>query len=229
MKTLNFMTAYVNLESQYGIIMDQNDFITTGMIAYEKIGNKNTEIKGEIVDIKNKQIKIPCDALSIEAVFAGFPDIVNTSNKMRFPQIPSAYIERYINYWKYNQSLLYDDGKLLKYTQVGDTLYFDYDYHNVLLLYRAQLTDPDGLPYISEKEANAIAAYCAYTYLFKQAIANRDQGALQLSQTIKLDWGRLCDLARTPEKLSQNDADKILDAMVSWDRKMYGKSYKPVR
>lgn len=229
MKTLSFYSAYPIIENLYGIKMDQNDFITTGMIAYNKIGNKNTEIKGEVLDVKNHQAKIPCDALSIEAVFADFPDLVQTSNKSRFPQIPSSYIERYINYWKYNQSLLYDDGKLLKYTLSGDTLYFDYDYKHVLILYRAEITDSDGLPYISQKEAEAIAAYCAYTYLFKQAIALRDQGAAQLSQQIKLDWGRLCDLARTPEKLSQNDADKILDAMVSWDRKMYGKSYKPVR
>ena len=229
MKTLSFYTAYPIIENLYGIKMDQNDFVTTGMIAYNKIGNKNTEIKGEVLDIKNYQAKVPCDALSIEAVFADFPDLVQTSNKSRFPQIPSSYIERYINYWKYNQSLLYDDGKLIKYTLSGDTLYFDHNYKNILILYRAEITDSDGLPYISEKEAEAIAAYCAYTYLFKQAIALRDQGAAQLSQQIKLDWGRLCDLARTPEKLSQNDADKILDAMVSWDRKMYGKSYKPVR
>lgn len=229
MKTLNFNVAYTYISAKYGLTMDQNEFTTVGMIAYTKIGNRNTEVKGIILDVKNGEVQLPCDILSIEAVFADFPDMVMTSNLQRFPQIASSFIERYINYWKINESILYDDGRLLKYYQSGDTLYFDRDYHNVLLLYRAEKLDSEGLPFISDKEAEAIAAYCAYTMLYKQGIANRDQNAMQIAKDIQMEWGRLCERARTPDKLSQNDVDKILDAQFSFDRKTYGKSYKPVR
>lgn len=230
MKTLNFFTAYSYLESEYGINMDQNEFISVGMIAYIKIGNKNTTVKGIILDVENNSIKLPCDVTSIEAVFADFPDLVKSSNISRFPQIPSAFIERYINYWKINESILYDDGMLLNYYQSGDRLFFDKNYKNVLLLYRSETLDEENLPFINDKEAMAIAAYCAYTYLYKQGIKNRDKAALELANDIRVNrWALLLERARTPEKVSQNDMDKILNVMTSWDRKMYGKSFKPAR
>lgn len=229
MKTLSFYTAYTYIEAKYGLNMDQNEFITVGMIAYTKIGNKNTQIKGEILDVENGMIKLPCDIISIEGVFADFPDMVVTSNSEKYPHIVSSFIERYINYWKFNESLLYDDGRLLKYTQSGDTLYFDRDYKNVLLLYRAENLDSEGLPFINDKEADAIAAYCAYTILYRESIISKNRDTFQLAKDIQQEWGRLCDRARMPEKLSQNDVDKILDALTSCDRKMYGKSFKPVR
>ena len=39
---------------------------------------------------------------------------------------------------------------------------------------------------------------------------------------------RLCNAARIPAHLSQNDLDSILDVKTRWDRKQYGKSFKPV-
>jgi hypothetical protein len=38
----------------------------------------------------------------------------------------------------------------------------------------------------------------------------------------------MCNAARTPDYLSQNDMDTILDAKVRWDRKQFGKSLKPM-
>ena len=45
MKTLNFNVAYTYISAKYGLTMDQNEFTTVGMIAYTKIGNRNTEVK----------------------------------------------------------------------------------------------------------------------------------------------------------------------------------------
>jgi hypothetical protein len=50
-----------------------------------------------------------------------------------------------------------------------------------------------------------------------------------LANTIKADWLQLCNAARIPDHLSQNDMDAILDVKVRWDRKMYGKSFKSIR
>lgn len=47
--------------------------------------------------------------------------------------------------------------------------------------------------------------------------------------TLKSIWSNACDAARVPEYISQNDMDLVLDTVSSWDRKMYGKSYKAIK
>lgn len=227
MKNLNFHTAYTYIQTNYGLNIDQLEFESSGMIAYDKIGNKQTEIKEFVGDVVNGELELPCDVTSIEAVFGNFIDSQKTSNKQRWPQVITNYIEQYIEYWKYNKFLLYDYGVLLNYQMRENTLLFDKDYKNVLVLYRKQILDEEGFPYINSKEAEAIAAYCAYTDLYKQAIRTRDPNTYQMAQNIKLEWARLCERARVPEKVSQNDMNRILDVMTSFDRKSYGKSFKP--
>lgn len=227
MKNLNFHTAYTYIQTNYGLNIDQLEFESSGMIAYDKIGNKQTEIKEFVGDVVNGELELPCDVTSIEAVFGNFIDSQKTSNKQRWPQVITNYIEQYIEYWKYNKSLLYDYGVLLNYQMRENTLLFDKDYKNVLVLYRKQILDEEGFPYINSKEAEAIAAYCAYTDLYKQAIRTRDPNTYQMAQNIKLEWARLRERARVPEKVSQNDMNRILDVMTSFDRKSYGKSFKP--
>ena len=45
---------------------------------------------------------------------------------------------------------------------------------------------------------------------------------------LKRDWASLCDAARIPYHISQNEMNEILDAKTSWNRKVYGKSLKPL-
>ena len=45
---------------------------------------------------------------------------------------------------------------------------------------------------------------------------------------LEAKWNRLCDAARVPEYLNQNEMNEILDAKHSWDRKIFNKSYKPI-
>lgn len=229
MKNLNFHTAYTYIQSNYGLNIDQLNFESSGMIAYDRIGNRQTEIKGFVGDVINGELQLPCDIYSIEAVFGNFIDSQKTSNKQRWPQVLTNYIEKYIEYWKYNNSPLYDYGVLLKYELRENTLIFDLDYKNVLVLYRKEITDEEGFPYINHKEAEAIAAYCAYSELYKQAIRTKDPNTYQMAQNIRVEWEKLRERARVPEKVSQNDMDRVLNVMTSFDRKTYGKSFKPER
>ena len=96
-------------------------------------------------------------------------------------------------------------------------------YHGILV------DDNDGLPLINEKEMRAIAAYVAYSSLYREGLKKRDSGLIQLAGMIKSDWLQSCNAARIPDHLSQNDMDAILDVKVRWDRKTYGKSFKSIR
>lgn len=122
----------------------------------------------------------------------------------------------------------------MKYDEGNQELYFSRNYPRVMVVYHGYLVDDEGLPLINEKEQRAIAAFLAYTTLYKESLkrVNVDKYNfkynIQMLQSIKEDWLRLCNAARVKERLSQNDMDRILDAKTSWSRKIYGKSMKPI-
>jgi hypothetical protein len=101
-------------------------------------------------------------------------------------------------------------------------------FNEVIILYKGFVADEDGLPFLNAKEVDAIAAFCSYSNLFKAGIVTRDSATLQLSQLMEQKWKNLCTQARVPEYLNQNEMDEILNVATSWDRKRFGKSFKPI-
>ena len=99
----------------------------------------------------------------------------------------------------------------------------------IFILYKGTILDNDGLPEISVAEAQAIAAFCAYVIKFKEALRTNDKATLELSNMLERRWRTLCSQARVPEHISQNEWNEILDAKVNWNRKIYNKSYKPLK
>ena len=49
-------------------------------------------------------------------------------------------------------------------------LYFDKPHGKINILYKGLVLDNDGLPEITDKEATALATYCAYVIKFKEGI-----------------------------------------------------------
>ena len=82
---------------------------------------------------------------------------------------------------------------------------------------------------MTRKEVEAIACFCAYVDKHKQAMRSHQQIFFQEAQLLNQEWIRLCDAARVPEQLNQNDMNKILDAKTNFNRKLFNKSYKPVK
>jgi hypothetical protein len=102
-------------------------------------------------------------------------------------------------------------------------------FNEVIILYKGFVADEDGLPYLNGKEVDAIAAFCAHADMFKASIRTRDQATLQLAQLMEQKWKNLCTQARVSEYINQNEMDEILNVQTSWDRKRFGKSFKPIR
>ena len=109
------------------------------------------------------------------------------------------------------------------------SVYFEKDYGYVNILYKGVEVDDDELPYLTRKEVEAIACFCAYVDKHKQAMRSHQQIFFQEAQLLNQEWVRLCDAARVPEQLNQNDMNKILDAKTNFNRKLFNKSYKPVK
>ncbi len=231
---LKFYTAYSHLYDVYGIEINEDMFETLGMIAWNKIGNKQSRIYQvqlipEVDSYSGWTVSLPCNVDTIEAVTANYEDYQKTSSTQNYPGIVSMPTENHIEFEKYGTDDLYISGKFIKYRQTGDSLHFTEPYNVVNILYKGVYADEDGLPYLNIKEVDAIALYCTMTIGFKKARATHDQATAQFAQMDEQKWNKACSAARIPQSVSQNTMNKILDAQTSWARKSYGKSYKPIQ
>ena len=220
----------------YGIEMEDADMEEYGLIAWEQIGNKNRRMYkySTNIDPIDNSITLPCNALDIngdscvELVTASYEDWNSVSNTFDYGDINSSYTEYYIEASKLYQGPYYMPGKVLKYEQVNDKLYFTHNYGRINVLYKGILFDNDGLPELSDKEALAIATFIAYTVKFKEGLKTNNGDIIKLSQNLYAQWLKQCDQARV-KQLSQNDIDAILEVGTSWDRKRFGFGYKPLK
>lgn len=229
-----FYNAFTRANDFYGVTMTEDDFENMGMSAWDKIGNKRYRLyryETEPIEdeVGNYYVNIPCNAHIIEAVVADYEDYQKTSNQKEAPDNDSGWKEGYIESRKFNTNSLYISGKYIKYREEGDKLYLADRFSTVRILFKGVITDDEGLPSLTEGEVDAIAVFCAYMKMYKEALVTRNPNTYQLAENLKVDWLHKCTQARAPEYLNQNEMDEILNASSSWDRKRYGKSFKPIR
>ena len=225
----NFHYAQYLANELYGVEIPDDKFEEIGLIAYNRIGNKvcrNYRFFGK-VDKKTLSLELPCNLLYIISVCGAWEDWEHVTNKHFNGDFESAWIEQYIEKTKMFKDPLYQPGKFLHYERVGNILYFDRPYF-VGILYKGEQVDDDGLPQITDKEAEAIAAYVAYTQKFKDYLKNMNKAEAEAAAILKQQWDIKCDQAKTPDYINQNEMDEILDAKVSWNRKRFDRSLKPI-
>lgn len=226
-----FYTAISQANLLYGLDMNEDDAIEIGLIAWNKIGNKQYRLYRyrALIDKETLSVELPCNCDIIEAVTYDYEDWKYTSNDTVNGDYQSQFIENYIESRKIYTNPLYINGKYAKYERVGDTLYFDKAYGYVNILYKGVIVDDEGLPYLNTKEIDAIASYLAYVQRFKQGWALHNAQMIQEANLMEVQWKRLCDEARVPIYINQNEWNEILDARSNWNRKIFNKSYKPVK
>lgn len=226
----NFYEAKSHLFEFYGIDMDDDQFETIGLHAWDKINNKTYRFYKFSGYIHDGKLELPCNADSIEYV-QGSGESVRNSSPVQNGGVSNASsnIEEMIENGKSNSSSFYGRGHYLEFTRHGDTLYFPKNTGHVTVLYKGTMLDENGLPNLNYKQIEAIAKYCAWIYNQKQAMITKDQATMQMAQMMRQEWMIACADARTPIYLTQNEMNKVLDIQSSWDRKKYGVSYKPIR
>ena len=227
----NFKYAITLAQMLHDIdINDMDTLIEIGLVAYNFIGNKNTHLSAEIVNVDPRTgiVKLPCKADLVEAItYPNGEDWNYTSNTKNFGDFNSLNIEQYIEKSKQSTDPLYISGKFVKYRREGNYIYVNEKIDSVCVLYHTETLDEDDLPLINDKEAVAIADYIAYTVKYKEALRSNNSTVFQMAQTIKRQWLIHCDAARVPEYVSQNEMNDLLEALSSHNRKVHGRSYKP--
>ena len=228
MQLFNINTVYGLVETLYGITPNESNFEDIVMNGWSYINNKHTRLYRYVADAdKDGVLDLPCNVDVIESVHIPMPDAKMTSNKTVFNEINTLFTEGYIDAWKRLEDPYWTRGKLVKYDEGNNQLFFARPYKNIMVVYHGIIADEEtGLPLVTDKEIKALAAYVAYASLYREGIQKRNPDIIQFAQTIYADWLKLCNAARIPEHLSQNEMDSILDVKTRWDRKQYGRSYK---
>ena len=232
----NFHYTAVILDQMYGIQMEDADLEELGLIAWDLIGNKTRKLYrySTVIDPEDNSVTLPCNALDlngdscVELVTTSYEDWNQNTNLTDYGDQSTAFAEQYIESTKQYQGPYYLPGKVLKYEQVQDKLYFTHNYGRVNILYKGIIADEEGLPELTDKEASAIATYIAYVVKFKEGLKTNNGDMIKMSQMLEGKWQKQCDQARV-KKLSQNDMNSILEVGASWDRKRFGFGYKPLR
>lgn len=227
----DFHYAMSLCQTLYGVELQEDEFEEIGLIAWEKIGNKRAKIYryNICMDTCSNTVELPCNCDLLEAVTTDWEDWGNVTNDTPEGDFNSGITEQYIEHRKSFQNPLYQKGKFIKYERVGNTLYLDRPYNKVNILYRGIVLDDDGLPEITEREANAIATFCAYVTKYKEGLTTNNANLISIANDLKKQWFVECDQARTDQYLSQNEWDQILDAKTNWNRKVHSKSLKLYR
>ena len=229
----SFHTAYTQARELYGLELNPDEFESIGLTAWGKIGNKKYRLyKYQVVPTKSElneyYVDLPCNVDCIEAVTTNYEDYQKTTPTTLAGNNQNGWIEGYVETRKYNTGKLYVSGKFIKYREENNKIILSDRFQVVNILYKGYVVDDDGLPYLNEKEVDAIAAFCAYTDMFKKALLTRDGASMQLAQILEQKWLKLCTQARVPDYINQNEMDEILNVATSWDRKRFGKSFKPI-
>ena len=234
MKKYPFKTAYMQTRELYGLELNPDEFESLGLTAWNRIGNKDCRLYNyTTIPLKDEMdqyyVDLPCNVDIIEAVTTNYEDYQKTTPTTVAGNNQNGWIEGYIESRKYNTGTLYAPGKFIKYREEDGKLILSNKFDIVNILYKGVIVDDEGLPLISEREIDAIAIFCTYTDMFKRALVTKDGASMQLAQILEQKWKLLCTQARVPEYINQNEMDEILNVMTSWDRKRYGRSFKPIR
>ena len=214
----------------YDIEMDTEDFEEVALIVHKLIGNKNYKLYHYVgfASKLDNSIELPCNCDEIISVTYEWEDWSHTSDIKEYGDIRTSYIEQYIESDKHFTDPLYHSGKFVKYTKVGNTLYLKDTYGGPIhILYKGEVVDDTGMPFVNDKEIMAIATYIAYIQYYKEGLKTKNQASIQLAHDLKNKANVFMDEARTPEYLTQNDMDEILEVKSTMNRKVHGRSYKP--
>ena len=219
------------LNTMYGITIREEEYEEIALVGWNLIGNKRSRLYRYSVclDACNKSVELPCNADILEAVTTDFEEWDYSTNDTPNGDINSAFVESYIENRKAFQQPLYVSGKLIPYERVGDTLYFDKPYGKINILYKGIILDDEGLPEITDKEALALATYCAYVIKYKEGLRSNNTTIISVANALKAQWLTQCDQARIDHYMTQNDWNNVLDVKTSWNRKSHGKSLKLYR
>ena len=240
--TLNILAAYSVLQRKYGITMAENDFLEDAYQAFKDINSVPVQMYKSIQKPQSKDtmiISVPCNLYKLVSITAspahidGYDDFEPYSKRTE----TNGHVER-LNVITGNSDLKTYHFNDTPYTGLGTYLSFEWvdataiKIHDkslwdteIYIIYEGIKTDEDGLPMITRKHANAIAAQVAKSHVIKKLFSG-DATLSALLPMITQDAARLMQAAAIPEQLTDNQLDEMLNEHTRADRKRHNRSFK---
>jgi hypothetical protein len=166
-KHVNFLRSRADLETFHGLSMDESSFIEIALKCWEKIGNRQT-IVYEWLDcpVREGLIEVPCGLFRLHSVTigGGSCDGTQITNSVNSYGIDGS--RRPLTVKAGKKYMLEPKGEYVAYTLTDGFIKIDESISEVNLIYSALVTDDDGLPYLTEKEAFAISWYVSYIPIY---------------------------------------------------------------
>jgi len=240
---LPFLTAYKQMARLYPIEMTEDDFIETGYSVWREIGNIAPETHRFFSTVPDDFIiELPEEAEFIKSVTQiDDPKVFTTwdSGGRKDRHLPSVQTLSYTP--ERNESLMSTRGDSVNYRTLNKNTIEITDPNlvtrDLMIVYDTLTVDEDGLPLLNDKEVAAIAAEVARQHMASQLFGSiKNKTSLAQAQVIQTmlqyvtaEAGRLMAAAKIDEKITDDGIDKMLDIKTSWDRKVYGKRWNPLK
>jgi hypothetical protein len=198
--------------------------------------------------VSNHQLELPCDVRTIKHVCASKPQswygaFIDGSESTR---LINYRVDQSGNLGAYNPDAtsfdsIQDDsvttyvinkevftkplGRMIPYENVNNQcLHFNFESIDIDVLYESLMKDDSGYPMVPEKTLWGLAHYLQYIEIRKRFYMKESTGdQVQLAKT---EMEQAVAQARTPEGLSQNEIDDILNVLTSFNRKRHNMQHR---
>lgn len=224
--TASIYSAQAILKDRWGVEIKYSLFLDWAYDAIRRIGF-NTDIVKTAVQVSAEGIiNLPFDATNIKRVTTASQQYYNWGAVSIGDDLEDiAPIDT--TTMDYNQADMYYmraddvDFEILSPNVLSTTVFLAD--RIVFVLAEAKVLDSEGLPMITEKQASAIADWCAYIYTQRNAFAGIKGIDLMY---MKKNADMAIASARVPENVSENEWDMVLDAKTSFGRKGFNVAHQ---
>jgi len=241
--TLNIMAAYPILKDEYGIKLQEHDFLEKAYQAFKDINSIPVKYYKYVQKPQSGDtmiLDVPCNLYKLLSLTTtplhddGYDDLepykytryeVDSNKEFMNTVLGNSDLKTY----HFNDSPNVGLGTYLQYEWIDETALKLYDENlfdtEIYMIYEGIEVDDKGLPKITRKHANAIAAKVALM-VTKKKMFKGDPAAAQILPWITQESARLIQSAAIPEAITDNQLDEMLNEMKRFDRKRYNRSFK---
>lgn len=221
----------------FGEELDFYDMLELSPLVLKKTGTmavKAFMFRGRVKDFR---LELPCNVYAIKYVCTSRPkswydrfiageESILVNYDVKHLNADPTYQEPVATVYEVNRNVFsHALGDLIDFENEGNKcLHFNHKELDVDVLYVYTPMDQDGYPRIPEKTLEAIAHYCWYVKVRQDFYKGRATGdMLRLAQDEK-------DVAisqgRTPDFLSDNERDDILNVLTSSNKKQHNRQFR---
>lgn len=207
---VSILQGAYRVNSLFGDNPDEDDYLDHAIECLRQIGNLHVDLYGFTgTTDENGELCLPTKATEIEFVTTGIDDWISYSNVNQLSQF-------------------YPVGGFIAYKFLGDKIVIDIPNLSISVGYRAIKFGEDGLPLITEKEVEACAHWWKWIDTRRKTYQG-NQVAASILPIVQRDKNKAVLQARIPERFSQNLMDQLGNIVHSRDRKVFNRSFKPIK